>query len=78
MAADSERKQRVARGEDDEHVVFVRGLPHGTTESQLQLRFKECGPLSSVRIPLHPNGQRRVSEAMQHAQKNGIELACTD
>jgi hypothetical protein len=45
---------------DDTNTAFVKGLPHGTKEADLQALFAECGPITSVRIPTFPNGDRRV------------------
>ena len=46
---------------NDENTVFVKGLPHETTEAHLTEFFKSCGTILGVRLGRNPEGQLRVS-----------------
>lgn len=58
------QEEEVVRFSED-NTVFVRGLPAGTQDADLERLFQQCGPLKRVRMPKHPaTGEYRVRAYM--------------
>lgn len=68
LGAKAKGKKEDKEWYSDENTVFIKGLPYGVKESDLEDFFKSCGGLRKVRLPKDPAGKPRVSAAVFHAQ----------
>merc|ERR1712072_162198 len=60
---------------DNEHTVFVRGLPFATTEEALKKDFAECGEIASLRMPLNDQGSCKGIAFVKYTSKEGMDKA---
>ncbi|EGD73445.1 hypothetical protein PTSG_05149 [Salpingoeca rosetta] len=64
-----------SREEADRRSVFVQNVDYGTSEVDLQLFFKDCGPVRRITIGRGPTGQPKGFAYVEFTDEAAVETA---
>merc|ERR1712085_186834 len=55
--------------------IFVKGIPNGATDKEVQLFFANCGEVQSVNVPRWPDGGAKGTAHINFKTREGLEKA---